>query len=424
MPCSQIFSFKAWVSVEEVYRCLTFEWVAAVLPAQLLLHPQLLTTHLRCWKLRVRKAVSWQDSWEAVLSCGVIPVDRDESFIDILNLYQGKGEAEALDHGGYRSFKLIDQIMKLLERVLDFYICKMVNIDKMQFSSVPGRATTDTIFVVRQLYFAFIDLEKAFNCVPRKVLWWVLRSLGVEEWAVQVNDQYSEEFGVRVGVHQSSVLNPLFCILAFETLSHVFRAGVPWQLLYAEDPVLITDTQEEYISKVKAWKAGMESKGLHVNTKKTKFLVSDVGHDVLKKSGKYPCTVYSSGIGSNSLQCSQCKLWATRGAVALLDDWWSTKTVCHRCIGKAWSIDSRTETEEDVDGPMLDVEATYCYLGDMLCSGGGCESAIGTRCCTAWIKFRKWLSVLITRHFSPKIPGKVCTQGLCSLCNASLSLRW
>ena len=50
----------------------------------------------------------------------------------------------------------------------------------------------DAIFVVRQLqdkylavnkmlYIAFMDLEKVFDCVPRKVIWWVLRKLGVEE---------------------------------------------------------------------------------------------------------------------------------------------------------------------------------------------------------------------------------------------------
>jgi hypothetical protein len=36
------------------------------------------------------------------------------------------------------------------------------------------------------LYTAFVDLEKAFDSVPRKVLWWALRSLGVEEWAVKI----------------------------------------------------------------------------------------------------------------------------------------------------------------------------------------------------------------------------------------------
>ena len=31
---------------------------------------------------------------------------------------------------------------------------------------------------------AFVDLEKTFDCVPRKVIWWALRKLRVEEWIV------------------------------------------------------------------------------------------------------------------------------------------------------------------------------------------------------------------------------------------------
>ena len=66
-----------------------------------------------------------------------------------------------------------------------------------QFGFVPGRGTTDAIFVVRQLqekylaankrlYMAFVDLEKVFDRVPRKVIWWALRKLGVEEWIVRL----------------------------------------------------------------------------------------------------------------------------------------------------------------------------------------------------------------------------------------------
>ena len=130
---------------------------------------------------------------EVVFCNGVIPTDWQESFI--LNLYKGKGDA--LERGNYRGLKLTDQVMKLLERVLDSFIREMVDIDAMQFGFVPGRGTTDAIFIIRQLqekyiaaykplYFAFVDLEKAFDRVPRKVLWWALRSLGVEEWAVCV----------------------------------------------------------------------------------------------------------------------------------------------------------------------------------------------------------------------------------------------
>ena len=129
---------------------------------------------------------------EAVFSCGVIPPDWEESFI--LNLYKGKGKA--IDHCNYRGLKLTDQVMKRLERVLDFFIREMVNMDEMQFGFVPGRSTTDAICVVRQLqkyiaaekiiHFAFVDFEKTFDRVPRKVLWWALRNLGVEAWDVRV----------------------------------------------------------------------------------------------------------------------------------------------------------------------------------------------------------------------------------------------
>ena len=33
---------------------------------------------------------------------------------------------------------------------------------------------------------AFIDLEKAFDQVPRKIIWWAPRKLGVEEWIVRL----------------------------------------------------------------------------------------------------------------------------------------------------------------------------------------------------------------------------------------------
>ena len=70
-------------------------------------------------------------------------------------------------------------------------------IDEMQFGFVPGKGTTDAIFIARRLqekfitarkplYFAFIDLEKAFDRVPQKVLWWSLRSVGVEELAIRI----------------------------------------------------------------------------------------------------------------------------------------------------------------------------------------------------------------------------------------------
>ena len=98
---------------------------------------------------------------------------------------------------------------------------------------------------------AFVDLEKAFDRVPREVVWWALRYLGVDEWIVSVikamyedastkvrmNGRESRAFSVRVGVHQGSVLSPLLFIIVLEALSREFREGLPIELLYADDLV-------------------------------------------------------------------------------------------------------------------------------------------------------------------------------------------
>ena len=51
---------------------------------------------------------------------------------------------------------------------------------------------------------------------------------------VRVGEGYSEEFEVKVGDHQGSVLSPLLFIIVLEVLSREFRSGVPWEDLYAD----------------------------------------------------------------------------------------------------------------------------------------------------------------------------------------------
>ena len=67
---------------------------------------------------------------------------------------------------------------------------QFVSIDDSQFGFVPGRGTTNAVFVVRylqeclaankRLYMAFVDMEKSFDGVPRKVIRWALRKFGVD----------------------------------------------------------------------------------------------------------------------------------------------------------------------------------------------------------------------------------------------------
>ena len=57
----------------------------------------------------------------------------------------------------------------------------------------------------------------------------------------------------------------------------------------------MADSQEGCITKMKAWKEGMECKGLRVNMKKTKLMVSGPGLDLLCDSGAFPCLL-SAGV--------------------------------------------------------------------------------------------------------------------------------
>ena len=44
---------------------------------------------------------------------------------------------------------------------------------------------------------------------------------------------------MNVGVHQGSVLSPLLFIIVMEAVTHSVREGLPWEMLYADDLVLV-----------------------------------------------------------------------------------------------------------------------------------------------------------------------------------------
>ena len=258
----------------------------------------------------------------AIIRDGKVPSDWEQSFI--VCLYKGKGDS--LERGNYHGLKLTEQVMKILERIVDSLIRQLVSIYDSQFGFIPGRGTTDAFFVVRQLqekylaankrlYMAFVDLEKAFDRVHRKVIWWVLRKLGVRlmqgmyanaRSRVRVGEGYSEEFEVKVGVHQGSVLSLLLFIIVLEALSWEFRSGVPWEDLYANDLVIIAESLEECVRRLLTWKEAMEKKGLRVNAGKTMIMICGTGLDLLQSSGEFPCAVCRTGVGSNSIFCNDC----------------------------------------------------------------------------------------------------------------------
>ena len=116
----------------------------------------------------------------------------------------------------------------------------------------------------------------------------------------RVGEGYSEEFEVKVGVHQGSVLSPLLFIIVLHALSREFHHGVPWEDLYADDLVIIAESLEECVRRLLIRNEAMEEKGLRVNAGKTKIMICGTGLDLLQSSGEFPCAVCRTGVAATA----------------------------------------------------------------------------------------------------------------------------
>ena len=112
-----------------------------------------------------------------ILQCNKVPDEWNWSYV--INLYKGKGDAMVVVSN--RGLKLLEVVQKVLKRynyILEVLIRSRISFDDMQFEFMSGCGTTDAIFILRQLqerhtgkrkdiFFAFIDLEKAFDRISR-----------------------------------------------------------------------------------------------------------------------------------------------------------------------------------------------------------------------------------------------------------------
>ena len=128
----------------------------------------------------------------------------------------------------------MEHAIKTIEKELERKIRELVNIDVMLFRFTPGRGTTDTLLAVRRmqeeykdkerkLCMYFVDIEKAFDRVQKKMTQCSMRKKRLPEvivgvvmslyhranTKVRVGLELFEEFLVQVGVHQVSALSPL-----------------------------------------------------------------------------------------------------------------------------------------------------------------------------------------------------------------------
>ncbi|EYC43100.1 hypothetical protein Y032_0503g2638 [Ancylostoma ceylanicum] len=284
----------------------------------------------------------------------------------IVPIFKRKGDA--MNCTNYRGIKLIAHTMKIYERLLDMRLREMVEISPDQFGFVPERSTIDAIFIARQLmekyreknkpcHLAFLDLEKAYDRLPRTVLWEVMRERGIPECMVRtVQVMYdgstarvrtshgmTSKFDITVGVHQGSALSPFLFIMTLDTVVKHLLEGPPSTLLYADDVALIADSRAELQLKIQKWQTALADAGFKLNLKKTEVMSSIGGGD------------------------------------AMLDE-----------NGTAF-----TQTEE------------FQYLGSVLSADGTVDAAVRGRIACAWLKWRESTGILCDRRCSRVLKGKI-----------------
>ncbi|KAK3540640.1 hypothetical protein QTP70_034459, partial [Hemibagrus guttatus] len=155
---------------------------------------------------------------------------------------------------------------------------------------IPVESTTDAIFALRilmekyrdgqrELHCVFVDLEKAYDRVPREELWYCMRKSGVAEKYVRVvQDMYersrtvvrcavgqTEEFNVEVGLHQGSALSPFLFAIVMDQLSEEVRQESPWTMMFADDIVICSESRQQVEENLERWRFALERRGMKVS---------------------------------------------------------------------------------------------------------------------------------------------------------------
>ncbi|KAK3524132.1 hypothetical protein QTP70_018031, partial [Hemibagrus guttatus] len=216
----------------------------------------------------------------------------------LVPIFKNKGDVQSCSN--YRGIKLMSQTMKLWERVVEARLRKVVEICEQQYGFMPRKSTTDAIFALRilmekyrdgqrELHCVFVDLEKAYDRVPREELWYCMRKSGVAEKYVRVvQDMYersrtvvrcavgqTEEFKVEVGLHQGSALSPFLFAMVMDQLSEEVRQESPWTMMFADDIVICSESREQMEENLERWRFALERRGMKCAIYKLKFLCGD-----------------------------------------------------------------------------------------------------------------------------------------------------
>ena len=211
------------------------------------------------------------------------------------------------DPGNYRGITVGPVIAKLFAMILDARITDWTEDHNIRARGQAGFRrdfrTTDNIFVLRsllekykgkRLYCCFVDFKKAFDTVPRHMLWAVLHNIGIrgdmlrclqsmyghDTACVFTPEGLSATFSCGMGVKQGCPLSPnLFGLFVDGIEKHILELDcdapslgdilVPL-LLFADDLTLISESVRGLQLQLNALHVYCRDYGLTVNISKTK----------------------------------------------------------------------------------------------------------------------------------------------------------
>ncbi|KAK3561425.1 hypothetical protein QTP86_002546 [Hemibagrus guttatus] len=318
------------------------------------------------WKCLGEAAVEFlANLFNRVLESERMPEEWRRSVL--VPIFKNKGDVQSCSN--YRGIKLMSHTMKVWERVVEARLRKVVDICEQQYGFMPRKSTTDAIFALRilmekyrdgqkELHCVFVDLEKAYDRVPREELWYCMRKSGVAEKYVRVvQDMYersrtvvrcavgqTEEFNVEVGLHQGSALSPFLFAIVMDQLSEEVRQESPWTMMFADDIVICSESREQVEENLERWRFALERRGMKVSRSKTEYM----------------CVNEREGSGTVRLQGEEVK-----------------------------------KVQE------------FKYLGSTVQSNGECGKEVKKRVQAGWNGWRKVSGVLCDQKISARIKGKV-----------------
>jgi len=79
--------------------------------------------------------------------------------------------------------------------------------------------------------------------------------------------------------------------MVMEALYREFRVALPWELLYADDLIVIAETEDGLIKTLNEWKDNVEDRGMRINMNKTNVMISGEWQKVMQKAVRWPCGV-------------------------------------------------------------------------------------------------------------------------------------